>query len=140
MKRIFITAVLLFFIVLTGCGNNIKLKGRVTFPDGLPLTTGTIYFTDGTFQARANIRPDGYYDVGSLYEKDGLPPGTYKVYIVGAIEENEDPADETLRPLIAKEFVSEKTTPLEITVPGEKNVYNIAVEKPGLMSNEKVKR
>ena len=127
MKRLIYT--LFVVLLLTGCGDNVKLKGRVTFPDGEPLTTGTIYFTTSTFQARANIRSDGYYDVGSLSEKDGLPPGTYKVYIVGAIEENEDPTDETLRPLIAKEFVSEKTTPLEITVPGE-NVYNITVEKP----------
>jgi hypothetical protein len=112
--------------LLTGCGNNIKLTGRVVFPDGEPLTTGTIYFAKSDFQARANIRSNGYYDVGSLSEKDGLPPGTYKVYIIGAIENN---PDEKIISLIATEFIKAETTPLEITVPGE-NVYNITVQRP----------
>jgi hypothetical protein len=139
MKHLLLIIYCSLFIFLSGCGDNVKLRGRVTFPDGEPLKTGTIYFSTPLFQARANIRPDGYYDAGSLSEKDGLPAGTYKVYIVGAIEENEDPADETLRPLIAAEFVSEKTTPLEVTVPGE-NVYNITVEKPKPVSTKGNKR
>jgi hypothetical protein len=126
MNKLHYVLFLLTVMLLTGCGNNIKLSGRVVFPDGEPLTTGTIYFAKPDFQARANIRPDGYYNVGSLSEKDGLPPGIYKVYILGAIENN---PDEKIISLIATEYIREETTPLEITVPGE-NVYNITVEKP----------
>lgn len=126
MNKLRCILLLLIILLLTGCGNNIKLTGRVVFPDGEPLTTGTIYFAKSDFQARANIRSNGYYDVGSLSEKDGLPPGTYKVYIIGAIENN---PDEKIISLIATEFIKAETTPLEITVPGE-NVYNITVQRP----------
>jgi hypothetical protein len=117
---------LFIVLLLSGCGGQEKLSGRVAFSDGQPLTTGTIYFTNDNYTARAHLRSDGTYDVGSLSQKDGLPPGTYKVHISGAIEDN---ADETIRPLIAAEFASESQTPLSITVPGER-VYNITVERP----------
>jgi len=117
---------LFIVLLLTGCSDKEKLSGKVVFPDGEPLTTGTIYFTNDNFTARAHLRTDGTYDVGSLSQKDGLPPGTYKVHISGAIEDN---ADETIRPLIAPEFASHTTTPLSIMVPGER-VYNITVERP----------
>ena len=123
MKKL---AFILFVVsLLTGCGDKIKLSGRVVFPDGQPLSVGAIYFTNDHFTARAFLRPDGSYDVGSLAQKDGLPAGTYKVHIVGAIGEK----DGKMRDLIATEFASETLTPLSITVPGER-VYNITVEYP----------
>jgi hypothetical protein len=127
MKRLIYT---LFVVLLSiGCGDKEKLSGRVVFSDGQPLTTGTVYFTNDQCTARAHLRTDGTYDVGSLSEKDGLPAGTYKVHISGAVETNADPTDETVRLLIATEFASERTTPLSITVPGER-AYNITVERP----------
>ena len=128
----FIHILLFVALLLTGCSDKEKLSGKVVFSDGQPLTTGTIYFTTGNYTARAHLRADGTYDVGSLSEKDGLPPGTYTVYISGALEavaDPKDPSKESFRPLIASEFASEKTTPLSITVPGER-VYNITVERP----------
>ena len=126
----YFTHILLFLVLLlTGCGDKEKLSGKVVFSDGQPLTTGTIYFTNNNYTARAHLRENGTYDVGSLSERDGLPAGTYKVYISGAIENNADPTDETMRLLIAPEFASESKTPLTITVPGER-VYNITVERP----------
>ena len=70
--------VLFLALLLTGCGDKEKLSGKVVFSDGQPLTTGTIYFTNDHFTARAHLRTDGIYDVGSLSEKDGLPAGTYQ--------------------------------------------------------------
>ena len=75
---LFIAFVILAFV---GCSQNVKLGGKVTFPDGEPLTSGMIIFSNDDFLARAEIRSDGTYDVGSLAQKDGLPPGTYRVYI-----------------------------------------------------------
>jgi hypothetical protein len=121
-KLIYISLVLL---LLTGCGGNAQLGGKVSFSDNEPLTVGTIYFTNDHFTARAHIRPNGTYDVGSLSERDGLPPGTYKVHISGAIVEKD--GKETS--LISAEFASSKTTPLSITVPGER-VYSVIVERP----------
>jgi hypothetical protein len=120
--------------MLSGCSDNVKLRGTVVYPDGEPLTCGTIYFSKQDYLARAFIRQDGSYDVGSLSNKDGLPPGKYKVYITGAVKGDADPDSqnalgEKVTLLIAPKFMSEETTPLEIEVPGE-NVYNITVERP----------
>ena len=34
--------------------------------------------------SRGNIKPDGTFVVGTDKETDGLPPGTYQVYITGS--------------------------------------------------------
>ena len=128
----FIYILLFAALLLTGCSNHEKLSGKVVFSDGQPLTTGMVCFTDGSHMAWGRLRADGSYDVGSLSEKDGLPAGTYKVYISGASEIENNGAglmNETSRPLIAPEFTSPSKTPLSITVPGER-VYNITVERP----------
>ena len=117
--------VLFTALLLTGCGDKEKLSGKVVFPDGQPLTTGTIYFINDNYTARAHLRANGTYDAGSLSERDGLPAGTYKGYISGAIEMK----DGKEASLISPEFASESKTPLSITVPGER-VYNITVERP----------
>jgi hypothetical protein len=138
---------LLFCLFFIGCNNQQQLGGKVSFSDGSPLTSGMIIFSNDSFLARANINPDGTYDVGSFSDKDGLPPGKYKVYIVNAVhvtgkrkvtlQANPDvktpvkseAEEDILSPLIAAQYTSRETTPLEIEVPGE-NVFNITVEKP----------
>jgi hypothetical protein len=134
MKKLHSVFVLLLLLALSGCGNKVKLGGTVVYSDGKPLTCGTIYFSNPNYLARAFIRPDGSYNVGSLSAKDGLPPGKYKVFITGATktEPNTDPINsmgEKITLLIAPKFTSEETTPLEIEVPGEK-VFQIIVERP----------
>ncbi|HBT77908.1 MAG TPA: hypothetical protein DEB39_13515 [Planctomycetaceae bacterium] len=111
-------------LAVTGCGNQ-KLAGKVSFPDGEVLTTGTIVFSSGTSLSRSFIRPDGSFDVGSLKEADGIPPGVYKVYIIGAVKSYPDPADpslEIIEPLIDAKYASRETTPLEITIPSEAKI------------------
>jgi hypothetical protein len=123
---------LVSLLIFTGCGDKLHLGGRVTFPDGEPLGMGTVFFSKDDYLARAHLKPNGTYDVGSLGQKDGLPAGTYKVYIVGALEDIVDPNDpskQSTRHLIAPEFASPETSPLTITVPGTK-MYNIVVERP----------
>ena len=118
------------FLITTGCGDKIPLGGKVTFPDGEPLGVGMIFFAKDGYLARATLNPNGSYDVGSLGQKDGLPAGTYKVYFYGTMvrDENSKSGSE-YRSLVAQEYISEKTTPLTVTVPGNK-VYNIVVERP----------
>jgi hypothetical protein len=143
----FIFPFIFVVLLICGCSPNQKLGGKVSFSDGTPLTCGTIIFSNDSFLARANINPDGSYDVGSLFDKDGLPPGKYKVYFVGAIQVTgkrkvvvpanpddknsvtNEAEEDILSSLVADKFTNRETTPLIIEVPGSR-VYNITVEKP----------
>ena len=134
---------LFVILLLSGCSGNAKLGGKVSFSDGEPLTSGMIIFSNAERLARAFIKPDGTYDVGSLFDKDGLPSGKYKVYITGAVQvagkrkvtlsgeggATMEGEEDILESLIAKEYTHRDTTPLEIEVPGGR-VYNITVERP----------
>ena len=76
---IFLIAVLVSLLIVTGCGQP-KLSGRVVFSDDQsPVTCGMIIFHSGDGIARGYIQPDGSYVVESLRKGDGLPPGTYKI-------------------------------------------------------------
>lgn len=78
VKSLLILCVLAMFI---GCGNP-KVTGKVVFSDdGTPLTQGTVFFQKDNEASRGEIQKDGSYSIGSDSTDDGLPPGTYKVYI-----------------------------------------------------------
>lgn len=88
-------ALSLAFLVFVGCSGNVKSGGTVVFSDdGSPVPCGTICFATDTFLARGDI-VDGKFTLGSESEKDGLPPGEYRVYF-SAVEEaiDEGEADE----------------------------------------------
>ena len=85
MKNISICIFSLFVLAAVGCSDHAKVTGKVTFQDGSPLTAGEVVFEQEAFQAIGKIKPDGTYVMGSYGTADGLPPGTYKVYITGAV-------------------------------------------------------
>ena len=76
---------LLGSIFLSGCSRNVHVTGRVTFPDGTPLTVGAIYFTDDFTLGRSDIDKNGEYSLHTFRKNDGIPKGLYKVYITGAV-------------------------------------------------------
>lgn len=122
----------LVFCLLFGCDNKQKLTGTVVFSDGAPLTTGTVIFSSGTFLSRAYIKPNGSFDVGSLKDHDGIPPGKYKVYISDAFEAVPDPKNpekELMKPFVDAKYTARETTPLEVEIPGL-NVFHVVVERP----------
>jgi len=71
-----------------GCSKNVKVSGKVTFPDGSPLTVGKVTFETATYSASGQLKEDGTYTIGSLSDNDGLPPGLYKVFIAGAMKQD----------------------------------------------------
>ena len=76
----------LVMILFFGCSNQVRVTGKVTFEDGTPLTEGKVVFDkDASFQAVGQIQDDGSYILGSYQLADGIPRGTYKVYITGAV-------------------------------------------------------
>ncbi|HBT78592.1 MAG TPA: hypothetical protein DEB39_17100 [Planctomycetaceae bacterium] len=113
--------------VIAGCGKNIRLGGLVTFEDGTPVPFGKVVFATDTFQAEGELQKDGSYRLGSLNENDGLPPGTYKVFLLGT----EDTSGDTGKSRVAPEFCSRKQTPLtcEVSKSGART-YDFQVNKP----------
>ena len=144
-KNLTILLPLLAIVYLAGCGDP-KVTGKVTFPDGTPLTVGQVMFQKEGFIASGDIKKDGTYSAGKAKDGDGLPPGTYKVFINGAstydaaelaeIQEQSAnsggaPVFRTPRPinLIATKFESAGTSDLTVEVKGNTK-YDITVEPP----------
>ena len=61
------------------------VTGRVTFPDGTPLTYGHVVFTDDYTLGKCDLDENGEYSLHMFRRNDGIRPGTYKVYISGAV-------------------------------------------------------
>ncbi|MDR2755213.1 MAG: hypothetical protein LBC20_05850 [Planctomycetaceae bacterium] len=125
---------LLFLAGFSGCGNdNVQFGGKVTFEDGSPLTTGVVIFDNGVTMSSALIRPDGTFTAGTSRENDGIPPGTYRVSISGAVELLDNPKKifpAPSRPLIHTKLTSPETSGLTVTIDKSPQPYNIIVEPP----------
>lgn len=133
MKHFLLCLSAVLVVAMAGCDGNIRFGGKVAFEDGSPLTAGTVFFEANSFLARGEIRQDGTYTLGSLKESDGLPPGTYRVYINNAMVV--DGVDQksgmpNMKPLIAEKFSSGETSGLIVEVSASTQRFDITVEKP----------
>ena len=84
MNKRFLFCMGLFYLLafVVGCGGNCSLKGKVVFSDDMtPLTQGEVCFVTDKNIARGPINEDGSYIVSSIRKNDGLPQGTYRVYL-----------------------------------------------------------
>lgn len=127
---------LMFLIASIGCSNNVPLGGTVTFSDdGTPVPKGTIAFDDGAHQARGEIDSNGHYTVGFANEADGLPAGTYKVYITGAISKEQKPGATEDNPgwfetrLIDPKYESAETSDLSVTIDATTKTKDFKVDR-----------
>lgn len=127
---------LLFLLVcFVGCSGNSQVSGKVTFPDGAPLKKGEVRFVTSTFTGYGSIQDDGTYKISSSGTNDGVPNGSYNVYIINAVDQPEidfskDPGDAPPPVnLIHSKFGSESTSGLSCEVKG-KTTFDITVEKP----------
>ena len=147
MQSILKCQLVVFFILgltAVGCSWNPSLRGTVTYEDGTPLDRGIVYFASGNILARGAIQRDGTYVVGTDGQKDGLPRGEYKVYILGAEELIQGTGGQgaldsmgvpilvapSFRQLVPRKYMTTEHTPLTCTIPAEKNKYDIVLEKP----------
>lgn len=115
-----------------GCGKNIPVKGSVSFEDGSPLECGTIFFQSDTCSAKGEIEAGGNFVIGSLKDRDGLPPGRYKVFIKGAVAIRPGfvpklgSDDLGYAPVIDENYSSAQTTPLEYDI-DKKSFFEIKI-------------
>ena len=77
---------ILFFICclsvyLVGCSGKVSVEGTVTYPDGTPLTLGTVIFERENYQVAGQIDANGHYRLGEIHSGDGVLPGTYAVRV-----------------------------------------------------------
>ena len=82
MKRSYLLLVFCLLAFAIGCGGQPGVRGKVVFSDDkAPLTKGIVNFVNEARIARGQIESDGTYVIGSIKANDGLPPGTYQVYL-----------------------------------------------------------
>ena len=121
-------------VPFSACSKQVPMSGKVTFSDDQsPLTCGTVFFETDTFQARGEIKPDGTYTIGTHSEKDGLPPGTYRVFVVGATVQ--DPSVQPgpnrppiILPLIDPKFETGRTSGLTVNVGPSTKRFDFSVD------------
>jgi hypothetical protein len=124
----FIVLLLFCTCFLWGCsGGKVSVGGKVTFPDGAPLTVGAVIFESDGYQVFGNIDSNGTYTLGETTPGSGIKPGEYKVRVMVTTGGGSDGAP--LVHLIDPKFAAVATSKLTCTVKG-KTVYDIPVEKP----------
>lgn len=130
MYRFSILILTICFLAISGCNSKISVDGTVAFEDGTPLKTGTVYFESSEASARGILDEKGHYVLESEKTKDGVLPGTYRVYILGAAESGYDSEKNwKSKPLIDSKFQSAGTSELSCDVQ-KKTTYNITVTPP----------
>ncbi|MGL4943016.1 MAG: hypothetical protein ACRC46_07485 [Thermoguttaceae bacterium] len=137
---------LLVLVFLFGCsGGGAAVSGKITFPDGTPLTTGRVVFETATQSFTGYLNESGKYNLMGATASSGLPPGKYRVSVVDAVQApssgapvqldgdgnpiNYKPNDAPSKPLVAAKFTQATTSGLECEVKG-RTVFDITVEKP----------
>ena len=78
------------------------------------------------FQSRGRLNGKGEFVMESLKPRDGLPPGTYKVSIVGANEEN---ALFGVHSLIDTKWVNPETSGMTVDVDRKTRFLEIKVDR-----------
>ena len=123
---------------LFGCtSSKVGMSGQVIFSDDkTPLTKGTVCFESTSYVARGRLNQNGEYTLGSESEKDGLPPGRYRVYIIGAsVEETPANADSDERaisiprPLISTKYAKGATSGITLEVDASTRRFDFEVDR-----------
>ena len=135
MPRFFLVSAMIFAlgISMLGCGGNQQLSGKITFSDNNePLSVGIICFQspDGSM-SRGEIQQDGTYVVDTQSHRDGLPLGTYGVFITSAVlvQYDKDGNEASTFQIDAK-YSDAKTSGLAFTADGKTRTFDFSVDRP----------
>ena len=133
MKRLILCCFALTLFFVSGCGNA-KVSGKVTLPDGSPLSKGEVIMQSDKIVAKGKIQQDGNYRMGTTKEFDGLPKGEYQVYLLST-EEYKFPGPGgklySAEELKAVQKGSQTASPMPVAVPRIHKKYE-AISTSGL--------
>ena len=133
----------LLLLPLSGCGPDrpatYPVKGKVTFPDGSPVTAGMVVFEliiddlTKAHNARGKILEDGSYFLTTFDEEgDGAVPGRHRVIVQEPYPEADVDEGELVPPrTIDPKYRTYEGSGLEFEVKEEENVIDITVTEPG---------
>jgi len=129
-KKLIACVLLIVGFGLTGCGGHYRLSGKVTFEDGTPAANGMVMFTTDSFQAKGEIQPDGSFVVGSEKAGNGIPKGTYQVYVTGIGKQTPGGmmGMSLFVPTVHERYGNASTSGLTCTVPAPGNKYDLVLE------------
>ena len=137
MTRKLFPLVLVGLLFAFGCSNKVQLTGKVTFSDdGSPVPLGYVQFETETFFATGPIQPNGTYRVGTDSLKDGIPKGTYTVFVRANEETMVRTGDgaNSSRTLVTRSLIDSRhshaaTSGLTLTIDGKTKKFDITVDR-----------
>ncbi|MGN0910698.1 MAG: hypothetical protein ACI4NP_03965 [Thermoguttaceae bacterium] len=150
ISRRVLCAFLLFSFVstLVGCWQprQIKVSGRVAFPDGTPLTCGQVCFFDGYYLGRGDLDENGEYELRIFRKNDGVPPGVYQAYITSAIRFEGDDSRTNRRnqglaklvTLIDRQYMMDRTSGWICEVDKKHKRFDFTVYPPGEVPEDQI--
>lgn len=128
-------SLILIVSVASGCGGQptaYLVHGTVIFPDGQPLTRGTVEFEaigrEKPITASGEIASDGTFQLGTFQPKDGAIAGEHRVAVISDYEigTGVERPGELPPPQLHSKFRSFKTSGLKVTI--EPRMNNILIE------------
>jgi hypothetical protein len=133
-----LVSVALFLLLgAAGCGPGLyPVGGKVTYPDGAPVSKGMVVFeskgVDRPITARGTIGPNGNYQLTMSQPGDGVPPGTYRVLIAPQVDlsDADKPPSQRTPPLFDARYSEFSTSGLEFEVKAGNNDIPIMVARP----------
>jgi hypothetical protein len=134
LKKIISIYFSLQILLFVGCSQNVKVSGKVTFPDGEPVKFGSVVFETPKNCYSARLNQDGFYSIGDTKDGAGIPEGEYKIWLSGTdeiIETNKENNNvETTKPRVNSKFTKPETSNLKFEVKrGKKLKFDFNVEK-----------
>jgi len=73
-------------VAVAGCSGRAQVTGKVAFSDGTPLDCGVVNFANDTTICKGEINKKGEYTMRTFKPGDGVPKGSYKVYITETLK------------------------------------------------------
>ncbi len=133
---------LLLLSVLVGCGGGremAQVSGIVKFPDGTPVTSGTVEFETvdqkPPVTATGEINSSGKFQLGTWAADDGVVTGKHRAVVVVDFEigTGDERPGRIPKPTVHAKYREFETSGLEFTVEEDNEKLEIVVEraKPG---------